>query len=258
MHVFFRYDQDTREEYEIAKQYLPTSRFTSTIPEGSLVIGRYSVLPFYQWTEEDIVESRKSRLVNTFSEHEYIANASNWAEDLREVTPAVWKCGWANAPDTEHGWVVKGETNSRKFRWNTHMYAPDRDSLRKVMNRLHEDSLISRQGLIVRPYIPLKTLEFGINNLPITNEWRCFFLGDRLLSHGYYWSIAENSPDSCEGLSVAMDAAKIISRKTNFFVLDIAETETGEWIVIEVNDGQMSGLSNNNPHALYSALADVG
>jgi hypothetical protein len=37
-------------------------------------------------------------------------------------------------------------------------------------------------------------------------------------------------------------------------VLDIGELETNEWILIEMNDGQMSGLSNNNPEILYKNL----
>jgi hypothetical protein len=38
-------------------------------------------------------------------------------------------------------------------------------------------------------------------------------------------------------------------------VLDIAETEKGDWILIEMNDAQMSGLSMNDPQMLYKRLA---
>jgi hypothetical protein len=36
--------------------------------------------------------------------------------------------------------------------------------------------------------------------------------------------------------------------------MDIAKTQSGEWIVIELNDGQMSGLSENDPNVLYKNL----
>ena len=39
--------------------------------------------------------------------------------------------------------------------------------------------------------------------------------------------------------------------------IDVAQTESGEWIVVELNDGQMSGLSENNPEVLYKNLTTV-
>jgi len=48
-----------------------------------------------------------------------------------------------------------------------------------------------------------------------------------------------------------------IADYANFFVLDMAETADGRWIVVEVNDGQMSGLSMCNPEELYANMADA-
>lgn len=47
---------------------------------------------------------------------------------------------------------------------------------------------------------------------------------------------------------------RIVSQNTNFYVVDIAETKFGEWIVIELNDGQMSGLSDIDAAWFYNAL----
>jgi hypothetical protein len=41
----------------------------------------------------------------------------------------------------------------------------------------------------------------------------------------------------------------------NFVVVDVALTESGRWMVVELNDGQMSGLSENDPKVLYANLA---
>jgi hypothetical protein len=43
----------------------------------------------------------------------------------------------------------------------------------------------------------------------------------------------------------------------DYYVIDVAKTESGEWIVVELNDGQMSGLSENNPDTLYGNLKQV-
>jgi hypothetical protein len=40
----------------------------------------------------------------------------------------------------------------------------------------------------------------------------------------------------------------------NFFTLDLAETETGEWILIEVNDGQASVPSEHDLDELDANL----
>lgn len=58
-----------------------------------------------------------------------------------------------------------------------------------------------------------------------------------------------------QALELASEIAQIASQRTNFFVLDLAKTKAGKWILIEMNDGQMSGLSENNADELYANLA---
>lgn len=264
--ILFRKDQDTEDEYEVASSVWGDQlyRFRSELPDNELVVARYSCLPFYEELQEEL-ERKGSRLVNSYQQHSYIAEMA-WYKALSELTPRSWKnVGWKTVPDTEHGYVVKGATNSRKFKWNTHMRAPDRDALKEVMHRLYDDPLIADQGLIVREYVPLQKLEEGINGMPITNEWRCFFLGSGLLASGFYWSQAEcaeemgSLPDAAREL--ALEAAHVIHENQEpasprFFVVDVGLTQEGEWIVIEVNDGQMSGLSMADPIKLYTRLME--
>jgi hypothetical protein len=40
-------------------------------------------------------------------------------------------------------------------------------------------------------------------------------------------------------------------------VIDLAELPGGEWRVIELNDGSMSGLSGNNPVILWTNFLKV-
>lgn len=56
---------------------------------------------------------------------------------------------------------------------------------------------------------------------------------------------------------LACKAAGLIADSATFCVVDVGEKRDGGWIVIEVNDGQMSGLSMNDPHVLYQALLDA-
>ena len=48
-----------------------------------------------------------------------------------------------------------------------------------------------------------------------------------------------------------------VGKNINFYAVDIAETAEGKWIVVELNDGMMSGTSENNLDELYGNFARV-
>lgn len=129
----------------------------------------------------------------------------------------------------------------------------------QLQRHLLEDPEYEQQGIIFREFVHLKIVEKSqVNDQHFYNEWRFFFYKENLLCYGYYWVNAENIPTNdqlpLEAIEFSKKMAKIMSKKTNFFVIDIGQLETGEWIVIECNDGQQSGLSNCDPHELYSNL----
>lgn len=258
--ILFRksFDRDLDDEFKMCQQFFNTVEYRSDLPAKSKIIGRYSTLPYYQELEYD-VKKIGSELINSFSQYNYIANFEYY-QDIKDYTFPTW----FDSQDLPGGeYVVKGRTNSRKFNWDSLMYAPDRRTAINIGCDLMYDPLICSQGLIYRKYIPLETYEIGINGMPMTNEWRCFFLGEESLSFGYYWSTLDDTSkiDDVEfcrsgGLKFAEKIAKIVSKKVNFFVLDIAKTQSGDWILVEVNDGQMSGLSLNDPHVLYRNLKE--
>lgn len=261
----FRAELDTDGERFIASKYLRTVNYRTQVPPNSMVIGRYSVLPYYREVEHELALSG-SRLINTRSEHSFIADALSWAGSggvLEGLTPPSWP-NWLDLP--EGAYVVKGRTNSRKNKWDTHMFAPTVADVPKVAQRLWNDTMINEQGLVVRKYIPLRQIGDGLNGLPITNEWRTFWIAPNndkphLLAHGFYWASHTETEVFArwtdEALALAEKAAHRIAPHAKFFVLDLAETAHGEWIVIEVNDGQMSGLSCICPDEFYRNLAEL-
>jgi hypothetical protein len=262
--ILFRDDLDTENERAIASDYLPITSYRSRIPPDSLVIGRYSVLPFYRELERELADSG-SRLINSHTEHEWIADVMAWGAPggaLDGLTPRSWS-EWGRLP--EGAYVVKGRTNSRKHQWNTRMFAPTKADIPEIASHLLDDALLIEQGIVVREYIPLRKLGEGLNGLPISNEWRTFWIrtdqGVALLGRGFYWgSHAELLPLASYPMAaaeLAREAAVRVVPHAAFFVLDVAETADGRWIVIEVNDGQMSGLSMVEADVLYDSLAAV-
>ena len=262
--ILFRKSLAEEEEFLSAHKYFgyPIVEQRTNIPEGSLVIGRYSVLPYYSELEQDLY-TRGSALVNSIHAHNIIANVYRWYGTFADVTPKTWE-SWEGLERIPCSFVLKGKTNSRKHQWDTHMFAETYKDIGIVANRLLDDSFIRDQGLVIREYIPLEQFDIGIGGVPITNEWRFFFYFGRLVDYGYYWSnFPEHEPKNgpgTEAIEFAIRCNKRLYNQSpgiNFFVLDIAKTQEGKWILIEVNDGQMSGLSSIPPDRFYENLHAV-
>lgn len=232
------------------------------IPKNSLVIARYSCLPFYQEQERDL-EWSGSRLINNYAQHRYIADIGNWYPDLKDLTPETWERTF-EIPESEEGpFILKGETNSKKHLFATHMFAKTRGDIGRVLGNLLDDSLIAQQKIYIRKFVPLVTYMKGINLLPVTKEYRFFVAYGQVVSGGFYWS---SHVEDLKDLEVAIEPPECVPREfldkviqrighnANAITIDVAQLENGQWIVVELNDLQMSGLSENDPKKFYSEL----
>ena len=260
--ILFRKSLAEEGELEICRKYFTTIEYRSEISDYytdyPLIIPRYSALPYYKELEED-VKYLGGTLINSYKQHKWIANFE-WYEPLQEFTPQSWTDDtFFSAPNNQE-YIVKGHTNSRKYDWNTMMYAPNKKKALKVAGELIKDSMIGSQGIVYRKYEPLKCYDNGINNLPFTDEWRFFFYKDQLLNYGYYWSISDYIPEKIDPKLIEFAqglATNIVQDYVNFFVLDCAITKDDKPILIEVNCGTMSGLSECRPEELYGNLKRI-
>ena len=260
--ILFRNDIDWRQEADITNEYF-TCVGSRMLLKDNLVIARFSALPFYKEQEIDF-SYIGCKIINTYEQHRYIADLGNWYTDLYEFTPETWS-ELHKIPE-QGPFILKGETNSKKFLWNTHMFADDKKAAIEVYGRLMADSMIQYQKIYMRRYIQLETLANGLQGLPISREYRFFIYKRQILSGGFYWSshsqdIRESSimnPDEVPRsfLNTVIDKIQNteLSEPPTYYVIDVAKTAAGDWILIELNDGQMSGLSDNDPRILYSNL----
>jgi len=262
LRVFNYYDDKLSGKGEPFYNTLCTESRTSQACEDALVIGRYSVLPWYRELEKDLLV-RRSHLINSSTVHNYIASMQ-WYQQLGpNLTPETW-FGLERVPDDCGPLVLKGETNSKKHLWDTHMFAKDKAAATQVMLRLFDDSLIHTQQIVARKYVPLKTFMTGLHGLPITEEYRFFVAYGKVLAGGFYWSShVEDLPEVPKVTNVPKEFLQEVMDKLEgalgyaFYVIDVARTETGDWIVVELNDGQQSGLSEVDPVELYTNLRTV-
>jgi hypothetical protein len=262
--VLFRAGYDDPSEAQVISRHFPIVTNRAAVPRSSLVIGRYSVLPFYKELCADL-EAVGSMLINGYREHRYLADLGNWYRDLQGLTPETWNHIDAVPADA---WpcVLKGATNSKKFEWDTKMYAKDRAAGLAVQERLQQDGLIGDQSIYIRRFVPLRQVK--VENIgsgpPIAREFRFFVCDGQVLCSAFYWSVFDadelDEPYPSAGEVPKEFMQQVIERigaNARFYVVDVAQTEAGDWIVIELNDGQMSGLSDNDPTELYGKLRQV-
>ena len=247
-------------ELAAARASFPSVALRTQVPSGAVAIGRYSVLPFYKELTDDLVE-RGASLINSFAQHRYVADVSRWYGDLTGLTPETW-LSWDEVPEDAGPLVVKGRTNSRKFSWKTHMFAESKRAAADVAWRLLEDAVIGDQDLCFRRYVPLRTYHVGLQGLPITEEYRFFVCDGEVLCGAYYWSghvdDIGDTPDPARIPKSFLDEVLArVGKAVRFYVVDVGITAEGKPIVIELNDGQMSGLSDNDPARLYARLREV-
>lgn len=240
---------------------LKTSR-AAAMP-GSVVIGRYSVLPYYDELQQDL-EHVGSTLINTPAQHRWIADIGAWVPFVGPLTPRTWLAsditsGCVRLPPGRY--VVKGATNSMKHRWSTHMFCECAEDVPVVCARIMQDSWIgSEQQLFVREYLPLRPVAGApaqISGQQFTHEYRTFVLDHQIVATGFYWSTLDPEmwPLPDRSLLAAQERAiKLVGDQARFYVLDMGQLTTGEWVVIEINDGQQSGLSTIDPWFFYTGL----
>ena len=257
--ILYRGTDFEKEELDSARQFFECTDRRPEIQDGDFVIGRYSLWPYYVEQAKDI-EYVGAKLINTYQQHRYIADLQNYVMDLGELTPRTWR-NVVDLPD-EGQFVLKGETYSRKGSWKQDMFAPDKKTAIEIYGRLMNDSLIGTGSIYIRQYEPMVTYLEGVNGMPITKEFRFFVAYGQILSGGYYWqNYIDALPEVPNPDEVPRDFLnQVIGRvgnQSNFYTIDVGQSISGKWFVVELNEGQQAGLSCNDPFTMYKALDKV-
>lgn len=249
-------------ELAVARRYFECTN-SRIVGVDRLVIGRFSVVPNYDEMDRD-VRLQGSRMVNSWRAHQYVADLGAYVEDLEDMTPKTWM-DLSMVPKASAPYVLKGQTTSLKHLWPTHMFAATWQDAVQVYQRLQQDSLVSAQQIYIRKYVELETLWEAAGGMRITREHRIFVYRGRVLSRGFYWwpfrdDLEEAGVKIPDPYEVPQDwlgqAIARIGDRVPFYAIDVARDVTGRWWVVELNDGQQSGLSGNDPNVFYSALRE--
>jgi hypothetical protein len=111
------------------------------------------------------------------------------------------------------------------------------------------------EGLVFREFIQFEPLaEHSKSGMPLTKEFRIFFLDGEPLCSMEYWEEGDYA-----GVVPPVDQFRTVARtvRSRFFTMDVAKRVGGDWMIVELGDGQVAGLPDHaDVTAFYRALVD--
>lgn len=199
--------------------------------------------------------NKNIQLINTIIEYKHCHYLPSSYHKIKEYTP---KSNWTTTLSEEEiiklsddfgdeSIIVKDFVKSEKHNWKDACFIPN------ASNKEHVQQVVSKfielrgdflnEGLVFRKFEKLQFLtNHSKSGMPLTKEYRLFFLNKKLLAVFNYW-------DEGEYEEIAIDLNKFVeiaqTIESNFFTMDIAQKINGEWIIMELGDGQVSGLPDN-------------
>lgn len=227
------------------------------VEPGDLVIARHTMWPWPGRVARD-VQRRGGKLLNGTRAYGYADSPASWSYDLGDLTPRTWT-DFSRLPDGV-SFIIKG-AKADKSRWDR-MFAADAAAARTLMAALARETASRGEELVAREYVPLERLGGLAGACPVSTEFRAFVLDGEVLAVGFYWDPedCERTPPKPEEIPREFLQGAITRLEENecplrYYTLDVARKTTGEWVVVEVNDGQRAGLSTVDPFALYERAA---
>jgi hypothetical protein len=217
----------------------------------------------------DVLARKRFRLINDPDQYRHAHHLPESYSAIRDHTPrTVWTTSGASfdlktvmellAPFGDAPLIVKDYVKSQKHRWEEACFIPsarDPEAVRRVVTRfieLQDDSLVG--GLVFRELVELEPLTtHSKSGMPLTKEFRIFFLDGQPLLTVEYWEEGEYHGE-LPPRDLFVDVAAQV--KSRFFTMDVARRTNGGWIIMELGDGQVAGLPERlDPSRFYQALA---
>lgn len=198
---------------------------------------------FYQ-----ALRDRGYSLVSTPDQYAEVSYFPNYYPKVKELSPAAV---FTDTPDAYAAWcesrrlgdgpfVIKDHIKSAKHLWHEACFVPKgagREQFEKVAETLKSEQGRSfHRGFVVKQYVPLRDCGPTPREYPMCEEYRLFFWGQKLLIDSHYHDLPAVASDwtEFESLAERFDAP--------FFTMDVARTEEGAWLVVDMGAGECSSL----------------
>ena len=130
--------------------------------------------------------------------------------------------------------IIKDFVKSEKHDWHTACFVPDASDTLKLRQTIEKFLTLRGRylnvGLVARAFVSLNPLTIhSKSSMPLTEEYRLFFVNNKLLGTYDYWEEGEydvERPDIKPFESIAKTV------ESNFFTMDIARRQDGTLLVM--------------------------
>ncbi len=268
-----RVDEDYEAEYQAAGLNHPCVLFSyEDLRDGKLslygeqitgltIYRGWMMKPEMYKTFYDLLEKQGILLINTPEEYEHYHLLPNWYEEFKDYT-AESRWTTTNCMDDaidlskrlRGSYIVKDYVKSRKHEWYDACYIQDiadRKNTEKVIrNFVHRQDDYLVGGVVLRQFVPLKQIGFHEQSgIPIAEEYRVFVHAGRILVIDDYWTNAHEVYLTDSEYKWIEEIAGNV--KSNFVTIDLARKADGSLIIMELGDGQVSGLQQIEAAGFY-------
>lgn len=186
-----------------------------------------------------------------------ITNPERYAEahylplGYEHIKPETPESAWIEGDSLQDAWclyqpfrnadaIIKDWVKSAKHRWREACFIPagtDEAGFERIFKNFRQArGHLFNRGVVIRRFVPLATRGTDLRGFPLVDEYRLFYFDHRLLAMprmDYHLDVLRNI-HRWDAI-----AARFASR---FISIDVARLDSGDWTIVEVGDGGVSGL----------------
>ncbi len=230
-------------------------------PDRIYAIGRFGVATNYAELYEQLAADG---IVLMHSPAQYLSASElpHWYPLLDGLTPySEWFRQPPDAAEIEQKFgfpvFLKGsrQTSRHRAAFSIVRSAEDYD---RAIAAYRADPILHWQDLVCREFVNLRSVPAAATEkIPPSFEFRTFWWRGQFVGAGQYWSTDYdwNREEEIAALAIAQTAA--LRLNLPFVAIDVAQTISGKWIVIECNDAQESGYGAVSPFGLWQNIIMV-
>ncbi|EJZ69876.1 ATP-grasp domain-containing protein [Lachnoanaerobaculum sp. OBRC5-5] len=216
----------------------------------------------------NLLLERGIQLINTPKEYAKYHLLPGWYKDFESSTPfSIWSES-KNIEDAlrltdglEGAFIIKDYVKSRKHEWYDACFIKDirdKENTERVINNfINRQSSNLEGGVVLRKFESLKSIgNHKDSGMPISEEYRIFVFKGEILIADNYWNYSGE-------LNITEDEYTLIESiiseiESSFITIDLARKTDGNLIIMEMGDGQVSGLQQMDEYEFYGAFQNQG
>jgi len=224
----------------------------------------------YEMLYKGLLE-RNLQLINNPTEYKHCYYLPESYDLIESITPKTVSINNKNVSSTQlkeilstfnsKAIIIKDYVKSQKHHWFDACYIPnasDLEQAQRVVKKFIELQGNNLEGgLVFRQFAELESV--GIHpksKMPLTMEYRIFILNKAPISIIKYWDDGDYANSE-----IPIDKFKDVFNKvkSNFFTVDIAKLKNGDWVIIELGDGQVAEhMGTTGLDGFYQQLSATG